>query len=298
MQPPFASYEMIRDQLQQEYAVQEVDLSEGVVPEEVNVLVLIAPQNLTDKERFAVDQFLMRGGSLVVATSPYTVEPEPFTGSLTAKAVSGGVREMLKHYGVTVGDRLVMDMQSAPFPLPVERNVGGFIVREIRAMAYPFFVDVQREGMERSSPIVANLPVVTLPWAAPVELDEAANANREAHVILRSSERAWLHEGSNIQPNLSAYPELGFPVGTEQRSYPLAVAVRGSFESYFKGKTPPFQREDSAEESEDGAQPSERGAGSPGAGCDRVQPGHCAASSDRLLGVPERLHPTPDGSAH
>jgi len=39
---------------------------------------------------------------------------------------------------------------------------------------------------------------------------------------------------------LNAYPTLGFPVEGEQKAR-LAVSIRGSFESYFKGKPSPFQ---------------------------------------------------------
>jgi ABC-2 type transport system permease protein len=36
------------------------------------------------------------------------------------------------------------------------------------------------------------------------------------------------------------FPEFGFPVEGEQKSYPLAVSVQGSFESFFKGKPSPL----------------------------------------------------------
>jgi ABC-2 type transport system permease protein len=64
MQPPLQSYELLRDQLAQNYTVRTVDLSSGAPPADVDVLLLVAPQNLDDKARFAVDQFLMRGGAV------------------------------------------------------------------------------------------------------------------------------------------------------------------------------------------------------------------------------------------
>jgi ABC-2 type transport system permease protein len=39
---------------------------------------------------------------------------------------------------------------------------------------------------------------------------------------------------------MQSYPQLGFPVEGEQKSYPLAVSVQGEFESFFKGKESPL----------------------------------------------------------
>jgi ABC-2 type transport system permease protein len=41
-------------------------------------------------------------------------------------------------------------------------------------------------------------------------------------------------------PDMNAYPQYGFPVTGEQAAWPLAVSVRGTFESYFKERPSPF----------------------------------------------------------
>jgi ABC-2 type transport system permease protein len=94
--------------------------------------------------------------------------------------------------------------------------------------------------MDRQSPILANLPAVTLNWVSPVLVDEAKNANRTVATLLKSSPASWLRTDTNIQPDPQTYPQLGFPVEGEQKSYPLAVSVQGVFESYFKGKESPL----------------------------------------------------------
>ncbi len=48
-----------------------IDLQAGQVPPDVDTLVVIAPQNMTDKERYAIDQYLMRGGSVIVGAGNY-----------------------------------------------------------------------------------------------------------------------------------------------------------------------------------------------------------------------------------
>ena len=246
MQQPFASYQSIREQLGQEYNVRSVDLATGQVPSDIDVLVVVAPQNIGDRERYAIDQYLMRGGAVVVAAGNYVVEPDAFSGTLALRPVDGGLREMLDSYGVQVEQSLVMDPQNEPFPIPVDRNVGGVQVREIQAINYPFFVDVRPDAMDIESPVVAGLPAVTVQWASPVVVDVDKNKERTVATLLHSSAASWLTTDTNIQPNLTLYPELGFPVAAEQSTYPLAVSVQGVFESYFKDKPSPFETETEA----------------------------------------------------
>ena len=240
-QQPLQSWQLVTEQLGQDYSVRNVDLSAGQVPPDVDVLVVIAPQNLSDKERFAIDQYLMRGGSVVVAAGNYTIAPDPFGGGIGLQPAQNGLQDLLASYGISVTQSLVMDPQNEPFPTQVARNVGGLQVVELQAVNYPFFPDVRPNAMDRESPIVSKLSAVTLNWVSPVELDAEKNANRQTSVLLKSSPRSWLTTNTTAQPNFSLYPDLGFPVEGEPKSYPLAVSMQGVFQSYFKGKPSPFQ---------------------------------------------------------
>ncbi len=239
-QPALRTWQQVRQQLSQDYTVQTVDLSSGQVPAEVSVLVVVSPQGLDDRARFAIDQYLMRGGSVVVAAGNYSLTYDQFTGGLALAPAENGLADMLAHYGITVEQNLVMDPQNEPFPVEVDRNVGGAVVRELQAIDYPFFVDVRADGMDKTHPIVSQLNAVTLNWASPVKLDETKNAGRETSVLLNSTASAWLRTDTNIQPDLQQYPDIGFAVEGERASQTLAVAVRGSFESYFKDKPSPL----------------------------------------------------------
>jgi ABC-2 type transport system permease protein len=252
-QPSFKQYNAIAEQLRRDYTVRNVDLSTGQVPAGIDLLVVIAPQGMTDTDRYAIDQFLMRGGSVVVAAGNYIVNPDQFTGNLGVQPVSDGLRDMLASYGITVEESMVLDPQNEPFPVQIARNVGGLQVREIQALDYPFFVDIRADGMDRSNPILASLPAVTMNWVSPITVDEAQNAERQVEILLQSSPGSWLRTNTDIQPNQELYPELGFPVEGEQKSYPLAVAVQGRFESFFKGKPSPLEA--APESSGDGAVP-------------------------------------------
>ncbi len=234
--PSFSSWQTLAEQLRQEYQVRNVDLSSGQVPADIDILFLIAPQGMSETELYAIDQYLMRGGSVVVAGGSHQVTADPLSGQLVLEPIEGGVQELLSHYGVEIQNGLVMDPQNEPFPVPVTRDAGGFQVRQFQAINYPFFVDVRADGMDADNPTLASLPAVTMNWVSPLAINEDENASREVSILLRSTDQSWLRTDPSLQPDLEAYPDLGFPIEGEQKSYPLAVAVQGSFESFFKDK--------------------------------------------------------------
>jgi len=213
-------------------------------------LVIVAPENMTDMERFAIDQFLMRGGSVIVAAGSYAFSPDQVTGSLMVRTLEDGLGDMLKSYGVDVEEKLVMDPQSEAFPVPVTRVAAGQQIQEFQAVNYPFFVDVRTDGMASDTLVVSNLFAVTLSWASPVTIDEAKNADRQVTTLLQSSSDSWTKTGTGVQPNFELYPDLGFPMGSEQQSQPLAVSIQGVFESYFKDKAPSTVEDEGEEEGE------------------------------------------------
>ncbi|HRE47282.1 MAG TPA: Gldg family protein [Aggregatilineales bacterium] len=221
------------------YEIRQVDLISGQVPNDVNALFIFAPQALTDMDRYAVDQFLMRGGSIFIAGGNYQITTTQ-QGGIGLVKVNSGLQTMLAEYGITLEPTLVLDSQNAPFPVPVTRNVGGIAVQEIQALAYPHFVDVRPDAMDRDNPALRNLPSVTINWGSPITLDPEKNAGRTVVTLFTSSAESWTTSDSNTQPDFQFYPETGFPIGATQGKQILAVSVTGTFTSYFKGKPSPF----------------------------------------------------------
>jgi ABC-2 type transport system permease protein len=232
-------YETLRGMIEKNFQLRAVKLLTGHVPNEVDALVIINGENMNDRERYAVDQFLMRGGSVLVAAGYYQMSVTP-DGALGVQAVPNGLQDVLASYGITIEPKLVRDTQNAPFPVPVQRNVGGTVVNEIRAVNYPDFVDVRSNGMDQDSPVAARLSAVTLNWVSPISVDPNRTKGQKVTTLFRSTANSWATTNTNVQPNFSLYPDTGFPVDGERKAYPLAVLVEGSFSSYFNGRPSPF----------------------------------------------------------
>ena len=245
-QPPPRQFRFLRQKLRENYRVADVDLISGVVPENVDLLVLAAPKELTPRQRFAVDQFLMKGGSVTVLTSPYTVRRTQ--AGLAASRHDSGLEPLLEHYGLTVQKSLVLDPQNEPFPVFVNRKAGALTVRELQLVPYPYFVDVRGAGLNQDNPITARLPQLTVSWASPLTLPDDEAGVRSATPLLASSGASWVSTSLKVHPDFKVHPKLGFEKEGQPRSQVLAAVVEGTFRSYYAGKDSPLLAGDDGEE--------------------------------------------------
>ncbi len=242
VQQPISSYQMIAQQLMQNYEVQQIDLASGRVADSIDVLLMIAPQNLSDVEQYALDQYLMRGGAVIIAASPYKLDSDPIGGFLKLTSVDTGLSTLLESYGIKISQELVMDLQNAPFPVVVSRDLNGTQIQEIQAVQYPFFVDVRQDGMNNENMIVSGLPAVSMDWSSAITIDPDKNKDRQTTILLSSSPNSWLTSDTNIQPDFTKYPDTGFASSTERSSFTLGAVVAGKFDSFFAGKEIPVSQ--------------------------------------------------------
>ncbi len=242
--PSLKQYNMVSQMLSENYTLRKIELAEGFVPTDIDLLVVIAPQDMSDVEVYAIDQYLMRGGSLVVSAGNFVMLPDPYTGGLGLKVVQNGLKDMLASYGVDIIEKLILDPQNEPFPVPVMRDIGGVQIREIQAIDYPFFVDIRSNGMNSESPILASLPALTLNWASPIVIEELSDERYDVTVLLESSSESWVSSDSNIQPDKEQYPEFGFPVGSDRKQHITGISVVGEFVSYYADKQSPLEKVD------------------------------------------------------
>ncbi|WP_031432116.1 Gldg family protein [Methylomarinum vadi] len=240
-------YGDLEEVLGENVRIKENDLKSGQAPEDADLLLVMAPKELDEKQRFAIDQFLMQGGSVVMATSPFDVQ---VSGTLNASKQASGLDEWLAYHGVTIDETMVLDPQNAALPVPTERYIGGLALREIRMLPYPHFPDLRGDGLNPDNPITASLGQLTLNWASPIQVDADKNQGRKVIELLHSSENSWTSDSLDLVPNYRAHPDTGFSVSGERKPQLLAVAIEGRFDSFYQGKESPLAK---AEEKDDEA---------------------------------------------
>jgi ABC-2 type transport system permease protein len=245
--PPQPDFRQVQALLEEFYQVRPESLEEGFVPEDVDILLVAKPGALSEKQQYAVDQFLMRGGAVIALAGSYAIDLSQ--QGLQAKTQDRSLHQLLEHYGVKVVEGLLMDPQNAQFPMPRIERRGGFQLQRVELVPYPLLPDIRQDGFLAGHPALAGVNGVTLPWASPLELVEDKLAKVERFELLKSSAASWVDTTGNIQPDLATYPDFGFPVGAERASRLGAVALQGKFSSYFAGKRNPVYGNESADAS-------------------------------------------------
>ncbi|MFY9975288.1 MAG: Gldg family protein, partial [Chromatiaceae bacterium] len=88
-----SAYRLLQESLRQGFELVDTDLVSGQVPEESDLLLVLGPEDLDAKQQFAIDQFLMQGGTVLVAASGFHVDLSG--GTITARLQATGLEDWL-----------------------------------------------------------------------------------------------------------------------------------------------------------------------------------------------------------
>jgi len=238
---PGSEYGQLEGFLSGELNVFAEDLSDGSVSGVADVLLLAGPTDLDEKSVYAVDQFLMQGGTVIAATAPKSANFSQ--GRIDLANRNSGLQDWLAYQGLSMGESLVMDPQNAAFPAPVTRQVGNMQIQEMRMLNYPYFIDIRKNGLAQDNPITSGLPQLTMAWASPIEVDEEKNSQRQVITLLKSSDQSWLSESIDIMPQVGNGGGVAYSPQGAQGQHTLAVIASGKFDSFFAEKESPLLEE-------------------------------------------------------
>jgi ABC-2 type transport system permease protein len=219
--------------LQRQYEVTTVDVSSGQpVPADIRTLIIARPtQRLGDRDRYEIDQFVMRGGRLIVLVDGTQIIPQ----QLMARPFDAGLNELLAHYGARVANDLLLDASHVSTAF----STGQFSFM----IPYPFFPRVLAENLNRKHPVTSTLQSLVLPWVSSLEVTvpidssgAAPEGGVHAEVLAKTTKQAFRLEG---QTSINPQQRLAPPSPSDLKTYNVAVALTGSFSSAFAGRPAP-----------------------------------------------------------
>jgi ABC-type uncharacterized transport system involved in gliding motility auxiliary subunit len=144
-----------------------------------------------------------------------------------------GLKPMLEHYGVKLGDQLVYDSQCET--VTMTQSLGGFMFNT--NVPYPYLVSATH--FAKDHPVTRDLPSVGLPF--PTTVEAAAGGSAAFVSLVYSSPQSW-RAGSNasrVTPDTIPTVHGDEPHGP----YVLGGVWSGSFSSFFQGKPAPVPGE-------------------------------------------------------
>lgn len=233
---PPNEFGLLENLLGGDYNIKTVDLSSGEPPLDVDVLLLVRPEDLSEKAAYALDQFVMLGGRLIVLLDPGKLDMQALqTNRLMLKRVRSGIEGVLAKWGISIEDKVLADEKSIPYPMPREIQRGLMVIEDV---PYPYFVRVEPSSAHA---IVSKVVEVGFLWPGALTVRKT-NDQVRIQTVLSSSSRSWLVPMD--ERSLDVTPS---PLKKEQdtahatSAYPIAVALEGELESAYLGRKSPLE---------------------------------------------------------
>lgn len=208
----------------------QIDLPNDSLGERINALrdyqglIICKPDSsFTDKEKFVVDQFIMKGGKVAWFIDPIHVYEDTLwlQGQTFGLANRLKLEDLLFTYGVRINKDIVLDAAAAPIEIP------GYPGKFHEWYFYPYVMP------NRDHPITKNLDPVKLEYASSIDL-VGKNDKIKKTVLLSTSENATVYKAP-VRINYGfVEQEMSF-TNNNMPNIPLAVLLEGEFESAFKG---------------------------------------------------------------
>jgi|GEM_PF-1100742 len=189
------------------------------IGEDVDVLLVAAPQRLTPAEKFRIDQFAMLGKPVIFLTPGMNIE---IGQGITGAPALNEYEDLLARYGVRVRKNVVLEPRqwemvrfgNASFPSP-----------------YPYWIVVNYATLNPENPITAGLETMSFPWTSSLDLDSTAQPGLKSEPLVLTTAGAWEETG----PVYLAPREMDKYVPVDQTMHMLAVLQSGSLKSAYAG---------------------------------------------------------------
>jgi gliding-associated putative ABC transporter substrate-binding component GldG len=218
------NFPTLKEEAEKLYKLEKLDPLSAPIPETVDLLLIAAPSRLTEVEKFHIDQFLMKGKS-VMFLSP-GVDLSLGTG-INGTASNNGYEDLLAHYGLTVKKDVILEDRNYEF---VRFGQSFF------PSPYPYWIKVGGEELSSTSAITSKLGSVSMPWASGLDIDTTKKDSSKVEVLARSSKGSW--EEANSFFLLPRDLKEFLPVN--QKSYPLAALKSGILHSFYADRQVPL----------------------------------------------------------
>ena len=210
--------------LKDQYFTRTVPTAGGelIDPAQLSALIVAAPQQLAERDLFIIDQYIMQGGRVLFLVDGVAVDK-----NMQAAPLDSPLAPLLAHYGVRVLPQLVLD----PVNVTAAFQSGMFEVM----LPYPFWVRVVQDTAGPGHPVSSGIESMVMPWVSPVVVADNATAGLAIEKLAQSSEGSWVQEESfDLNPN----QDFGARMTMPGKRF-LAVALSGSFTSFFAGRPAP-----------------------------------------------------------
>ncbi|MBC7486653.1 MAG: gliding motility-associated ABC transporter substrate-binding protein GldG, partial [Cytophagaceae bacterium] len=212
------------------YSIQRVNLSKDTALSRFKTVVVAQPKSkFSEQEKFVLDQYLMKGGSLLYLVDPLEVRQDSLKNGETYAVIRDvNLNDQLFKYGVRVNTGLVQDLQCGV--IPVQTGMNG----ETQLLNFPYFPLFYNFS---NHPIVKNLDAVYGKFSSYIDTVKTTGVNKFPLIYSSSNARTT---AAPLQIDLDALRKNATPENYNQGGLIIAALMEGKFTSLYKNRPSPI----------------------------------------------------------
>jgi ABC-type uncharacterized transport system involved in gliding motility auxiliary subunit len=215
-------------ELQNDFDVRQIQMDTEKIDDDVQVLVVAQPREISEKAMFAIDQFVLRGGKLLALLDAMSLIDRPQGGNPMQQMMPGGgstMEPLLKAWGVSFENtKVVADMT---FARELSFQEGG------RQQLMPTWLFVNPKGINRDDIATSQIDNLLLPSAG--TFVGTPQTGLKKTVLIKTTRQSQLVDGMAAQFGGQKIADDFKPSGTE---YELAIRLQGKFKTAFPDGKP------------------------------------------------------------
>lgn len=229
----------VMDVIRQLYEVRRISEIDESIDEDVDIVMLVHPRDLSEQMLYAIDQHVMRGGEVIAFLDPnadslVTRSPQ---GVLVPAGMSSDLPGLLEAWGVEYDSSKVL--ADSNLALRVSMGQGS------RPEPHLGMLGIQRANLDGDDIITSRLETINISSAGVIAPAEGATTLFEP--LMQSSSNSMLMEAALIQ-DITEPSVLFDEFEPTEESYTLAARVSGVVNSAFPDGPPPPPVEEEEEE--------------------------------------------------
>jgi ABC-type uncharacterized transport system involved in gliding motility auxiliary subunit len=224
-EPPESPPWYFLTELRKSYDVVDLSMSSNYIDNNLDLLILVYTKYLSEPLQYAVDQYVLNGGRLIIFVDPFALSDRSadFEKECTFDL-------LFKNWGIS------MDSQKALIDFG---HATQYMDKNNQIIENPFWLTFDKNSLNQDNIITGQLESLLFAITGVIQKDGSRNIQYDP--LVTSSEQSQLISRFKVRQDLNKTRQSFQASG---KKYDVAVFIKGSFDTAFPGGPPPIPSED------------------------------------------------------
>jgi ABC-2 type transport system permease protein len=205
---------------------------ESGIPYDTDVLLVLNPGSLNDRQIYEINKYLYQGGKAFIAAQGYEYSFQMRTRQgvdVVPKSLPLDINNLTEKWGVKINPDMLLDENNDIINVSLGQRVGQFALQ--MPVRVPTQILIRQETMNRKLPLMSRQPTFFYLWGSALDIfdDAIKQTGIKSTVLFTSGARSWKFASASLDNGALTSNSVAFPRSGVSGKYPLGVVLEGSF---------------------------------------------------------------------